>query len=103
MARRYWLMKTEPDVYSIDDLERDGVSPWEGVRRRSPESAPVWMMVDVRFVERFRSIVPLNRLKTDAALDGMLVTLRGQRLSVQPVDPAHFRQVRKLGRAARDR
>jgi predicted RNA-binding protein with PUA-like domain len=29
---RYWLMKTEPDVFSIDDLERDGVTPWEGVR-----------------------------------------------------------------------
>jgi predicted RNA-binding protein with PUA-like domain len=29
---RYWLMKTEPDVFSIDDLARDGVTPWEGVR-----------------------------------------------------------------------
>jgi predicted RNA-binding protein with PUA-like domain len=29
---RYWLMKTEPDVYSIDDLIRDGKCPWEGVR-----------------------------------------------------------------------
>lgn len=28
----YWLMKSEPDVYSIDDLRRDGFSPWEGVR-----------------------------------------------------------------------
>ncbi len=25
-------MKSEPDVYSIDDLERQGKSPWEGVR-----------------------------------------------------------------------
>lgn len=30
--RRYWLMKSEPDVYSIDDLERDGEAEWEGVR-----------------------------------------------------------------------
>lgn len=31
---RYWLMKSEPDVYSIDDLaaEPDATSPWEGVR-----------------------------------------------------------------------
>lgn len=29
---RYWLMKTEPGVYGIDDLEREGVSPWEGIR-----------------------------------------------------------------------
>ena len=28
----YWLAKTEPDVYSIDDLERDGETEWDGVR-----------------------------------------------------------------------
>jgi len=32
MAKQYWLMKSEPDVYSIDDLERDGSTSWEGVR-----------------------------------------------------------------------
>lgn len=32
MAKSYWLMKTEEDVYSIDDLERDGSTCWEGVR-----------------------------------------------------------------------
>lgn len=30
--RRYWLMKSEPDVFSIDDLERKGREPWDGVR-----------------------------------------------------------------------
>ncbi|MFC4728011.1 EVE domain-containing protein [Coralloluteibacterium thermophilus] len=29
---RYWLMKSEPDDFSIDDLERVGVEPWTGVR-----------------------------------------------------------------------
>jgi predicted RNA-binding protein with PUA-like domain len=29
---RYWLMKSEPDVYSITQLEQDGESLWEGVR-----------------------------------------------------------------------
>ena len=29
---QYWLMKSEPDAYSIDDLERDGRTPWDGVR-----------------------------------------------------------------------
>ncbi|MDE3269281.1 MAG: EVE domain-containing protein [Pseudomonadota bacterium] len=29
---RYWLMKCEPDVYSIDDLKRERVAMWEGVR-----------------------------------------------------------------------
>jgi len=29
---RYWLMKSEPSEYSIDDLVRDGFVPWFGVR-----------------------------------------------------------------------
>lgn len=28
----YWLMKSEPDVYSIDDLIREGTGMWEGCR-----------------------------------------------------------------------
>jgi len=28
----YWLMKSEPGSYSIDDLKRDGVTGWDGVR-----------------------------------------------------------------------
>ena len=32
MAKHYWLMKVEPSAYSIDDLERDGETSWEGVR-----------------------------------------------------------------------
>ena len=29
---KHWLMKTEPDGFSIDDLERVGREPWTGVR-----------------------------------------------------------------------
>lgn len=29
---KYWLMKSEPDVYSITDLQHDRVSLWDGVR-----------------------------------------------------------------------
>ncbi len=28
----YWLMKSEPEVYSIEDLQRDGATLWTGVR-----------------------------------------------------------------------
>lgn len=28
----HWLMKSEPDCYSIDDLEKQGVNMWEGCR-----------------------------------------------------------------------
>jgi len=30
--KRYWLMKSEPDAFSIDDLQRVGREPWNGVR-----------------------------------------------------------------------
>ncbi|MEF3083844.1 EVE domain-containing protein [Luteimonas sp. SMYT11W] len=30
--KRYWLMKSEPDDFSIDDLARVGTEPWTGVR-----------------------------------------------------------------------
>lgn len=32
MSARLWLMKSEPDVFSIDDLARKGVCGWDGVR-----------------------------------------------------------------------
>jgi predicted RNA-binding protein with PUA-like domain len=28
----YWLLKSEPSAYSIDDLARDGTTAWTGVR-----------------------------------------------------------------------
>ena len=34
MARKYWLMKTEPDVFSFDDLKKrpNQSENWDGVR-----------------------------------------------------------------------
>src|SRR4030095_8363536 len=32
MSLRYWLIKSEPTSYSIDDLKRDKATLWEGVR-----------------------------------------------------------------------
>jgi predicted RNA-binding protein with PUA-like domain len=29
---RYWLLKSEPSSYSIDDLGCDGVTPWNSIR-----------------------------------------------------------------------
>ncbi|HEY8429838.1 MAG TPA: EVE domain-containing protein [Sandaracinaceae bacterium] len=153
-GRKYWLVKSEPDVYSIDDLARDGRTEWDGVRNYQarnymrdemaigdlvlfyhsnasppavagiarvcsephPDSAqfdpkspyhdptstpddPRWTCVDLEFVERFAEPVPLDALKAEAALDGMMVVKRGVRLSVQPVEKAHFAHVLKMARA----
>ncbi len=32
MAKNYWLMKSEPDAYSWDDLVAEGEGTWDGVR-----------------------------------------------------------------------
>jgi len=30
--QKYWLMKSEPSCYSIDDLQREKIGMWDGVR-----------------------------------------------------------------------
>ena len=35
MAKQYWLMKSEPDVYSFDDLVAEGEGTWDGVRNHT--------------------------------------------------------------------
>lgn len=152
-AKKYWLMKCEPEAYTIGDLERDGVTTWEGVRNfqarnymrddmkpgdgvlfyasnaepsgvtgvaeiarggypdpyafekghkyfdpKSDPENPTWMMVDIRFVEKFPDIVPLAVLKETPGLQDMMVTQKGSRLSVQPVTRKELDIVVKLGR-----
>jgi predicted RNA-binding protein with PUA-like domain len=65
----------------------------------SPDK-PTWYMVDIRFVDRFPGIVPLETLKHTRGLENMMVTRKGSRLSVQPVTKAEFEIVSKLGRKA---
>jgi predicted RNA-binding protein with PUA-like domain len=149
----YWLIKSEPDVFSIEALRRAKKTHWEGVRNYQarnhlramkegdlvlyyhsnadppgvagvarvcreaypddsqfkpksdyydPQSSPDdprWSMVDVEFVDAFPELVSLEALKADERLDGMLVRKRGMRLSVQPVEAAHFKRVLKLGKS----
>ncbi len=77
----------DPTQFDEDDKHYDPKS--------DPEN-PRWLVVDVEFVAKFDHGVSLEQLKTDEALEGMLVTRRGQRLSVQPVESKHFRRVLKL-------
>ena len=131
----YWLMKSEPSAYSIEDLKRDGTTNWDGVRNYQarnflramkkgdrvlfyassaepsgvtgvaevsgeavPEKDPQWSMVQIRFVEKFPDIVPLETLKQTKGLESMVVVKKGSRLSVQPVQKKEFDIVLKLGR-----
>lgn len=146
----YWLLKTEPETYGIEDLAKAGTDAWDGVRNfqarnnmqamkkgdmvlihhsgknpgvagiakvakeaypdftawdkkssyydpKSSEDKPVWKMVDVEFVEKFKAEVPLALIKTDLKLKDM-VLVHNSRLSVQPVTKAEFDRVLGLAK-----
>ena len=38
--KRYWMMKSEPDAFSIDDLERVGTEPWLSLIHISEPTRP---------------------------------------------------------------
>jgi predicted RNA-binding protein with PUA-like domain len=154
MEQRYWLVKSEPDCYSIDDLARDSRDPWSGVRNyqarnymrdemklgdkvlfhhsnatppgivgiaevvsepypdptqfdpeseyfdpTSNPSEPRWVLVDIGFVEKFPRLLSLSELKADGELNGMELTKRGSRLSVQKVSPVHYAHIVTVAKA----
>src|SRR5690606_13075086 len=66
---------------------------------KASADAPRWMQVDVEHVETFDELVPLDALKAEKALEGMMVVQRGVRFSVQPVDKKHFARVLKMAGA----
>jgi len=45
MAERYWLFKSEPNAYSFDDLVRDEVAEWDGVRNYQVRN---WIRDDIK-------------------------------------------------------
>ncbi|MBP9701364.1 MAG: EVE domain-containing protein [Candidatus Pacebacteria bacterium] len=152
----YWLVKSEEQCYSIDDLKKEKRTAWEGVRNfqarnfmkdgmkvgdlvlfyhsmsdptgvygiakvvsatHIDESAldpkdehydpkavkyqkegkdPLWVCVDLQFVSKFSKPVSLEEIKQNKQLQGMLVTKRGQRLSVMPVEKKHFEIIQKM-------
>ena len=148
--RNYWLMKSEPDAYSIDDLERDQVEPWDGIRNyaarnymrdemkvgdkvlfyhsrisppeivgtmevasepypdptqfdpdskyfdpKSSEEDPTWILVDVKFLQKFDKPVDRETMKKESALDDMEL-FRLSRLSITPVREAEWNKIMEM-------
>lgn len=150
---RYWLLKSEPDVFSFDHLKKRArkTEPWNGVRnyqarnymremsvgdlgffyhssceepgiagvvriskeaypdhtqfdpsseyfdKGSKPEDPRWSMVDVTWHADLPKFVSLTMLRDDPAVADMVVLRKGSRLSVTPVEAAHFKHVCKLG------
>ena len=63
--------------------------------KASPEN-PRWVMVDIEPMYDLNP-VGLPELRTNAALEGMPLLRKGQRLSVQPVSKEHFFIVCNMG------
>jgi len=156
MAKKYWLMKSEPDAFSLQELKSrpKKTEHWNGIRNyqarnlmrddmqqgdlilfyhsnagketgavgiakvvsekaypdhtqfdpksdyhdpKSKKEDPRWLMVDIQWVKDLPRLVSLQEMKEEAKLEGMMVTKRGQRLSIQPVEPKHFRHVCRMG------
>lgn len=87
-------------LFYASSAEPSGVTGVAEVSREAvPEKKdPAWSMVEIRFVEKFPSIVPLEKLKSTRGLESMVVVKKGTRLSVQPVEKKEFEIVEKLGR-----
>jgi predicted RNA-binding protein with PUA-like domain len=64
---------------------------------KSPPENPRWLLVDVEWAADLPAFVGLPALRADPALAEMLILRRGNRLSITPVEAAHFRRVCQLG------
>jgi len=58
----------------------------------SKPEAPRWLLLEVQ-AERKTRLLPLAELRADAALAGLVLLRRGNRLSITPVDSAHWARI----------
>lgn len=66
---------------------------------RASRDDPIWYQVDIVARRRFVEVATLDELRELPALGGMVLLRRGSRLSVQPVDAAHWEVITKLWRS----
>lgn len=62
---------------------------------KSTMDNPRWVMVDVKFVEKFPRILPLKKIKTMAEISEVGLVKKGHRLSIIPVNAAEFAELLK--------
>jgi predicted RNA-binding protein with PUA-like domain len=64
----------------------------------SDPKAPRWFMVDVKLKRKLSRVITLDELRAHATkqLKGMVLLRPGNRLSVTPVDEAHWKHILSL-------
>ena len=153
----YWLLKTEPDAFGIDDLMQrpEQTEPWDGVRNyqarnflrdqmklgdkvflyhssckdvgiagvcevvregypdptqfdpeakyydpKSPQDNPRWFCVDVKFIVKFKRVLPLKTIKSLPDITEIGLVKKGGRLSVMPVVEAEWQSLYEVAKKA---
>jgi predicted RNA-binding protein with PUA-like domain len=107
---KYWLMKSEPDVYAWSKLVADGTGNWDGVRNHSAKLNLMAMkkgdraffyhsnigkeIVGVMEIAPAQTPLGLADIKAMPELADMAL-IKFSRLSVQPVTPAEWKIVCK--------
>lgn len=82
------VMKICSEPYA-DSTQFDAKSKYYAPK--ATKEKPIWYLVDVCFVKKFKEIIPLQEIKARAELRDMPVAQKGSRLSVQPVSEKHFK------------
>ncbi|MBU0829919.1 MAG: EVE domain-containing protein [Gammaproteobacteria bacterium] len=73
-----------------DPTQFDATSPYYDPK--SPPGAPRWLLLDVQAVRKTR-LMPLAELRERPELAEMRVLQKGSRLSITPVDAAHWDRI----------
>lgn len=103
LAFFYHSSCAQPGIVGIVEIVRAGYpdfTAWdpqgEHFDPKSKPEKPLWYMVDVKLERELKRLISLQELKLCRELKDMRLLARGNRLSVMPVEPAHWRFILKL-------
>ena len=76
-----------------DPTQFDQKSPYFDAKSKPEE--PRWLLVDVQVLRKTRNLT-LPELRANDALQNLVVLRKGNRLSITPVEPPHWRVILEL-------
>lgn len=81
-----------------DETQFDKKSPYYDPK--ATQENPRWVLVDVKFVRKFKKVVTLAKLRQERSLNNLIILRPGNRLSITPVTLAEYTAIDNLGRGA---
>jgi predicted RNA-binding protein with PUA-like domain len=87
------IMKVASDPYP-DPVQFDKKSRY--FDEKSSKDSPRWILVDVEFVRKLSRNITLTEIKAEKSLEDMILTRRGNRLSIMPVEKKHWKKILSL-------